>query len=171
MKAAFLDRDGILNIDHGYIGSVDRLDLVAGAGVALARIKAAGFFVAVVTNQSGIGRGMFTLADFDTVMAEMALRLQADGGPTARWDDLRVCPYLPDAPLAQYAHADHPWRKPNPGMLLDLIDAHGLDPTASFMIGDKGSDMAAAAAAGVKGHLFEGAGQGARLDEFIRERV
>jgi len=164
--AAFLDRDGVLNIDRGHVGSVDRLDLVAGAGAAVARLNRDGYFVAVVTNQSGIGRGHFTQADYRAVMDELARRLASDGG---HWDDSRMCPYLPNAPVAAYAHPNHPWRKPNPGMILDLIAAHGLDPARSFLIGDRASDIVAAKAAGVCGHLFEDASRGAQLDAFLAQ--
>lgn len=164
-RAAFLDRDGVLNVDHGYIGSLDRLELVTGAAEAVARLNAKGYFVAVVTNQSGIARGMFDEEDYSAVMRELDRRLAKAG---ARIDDSRFCPFHEEAEVERYRLANHPWRKPNPGMIEDLIAAHSLDRNASFMIGDKLSDMQAAEAAGIKGHLFnlQTAPDG-RLDTFL----
>lgn len=147
--AAFLDRDGVLNLDHGYVGSVERLDIMPGAPDAVKRLNDAGFWVFVVTNQSGIGRGMYDEAAFDAVMQSLASRLLP-----GRIDAIRHCPEI----------TDHPWRKPQPGMLLDLIAQYDVDVAASFMIGDRTTDVDAAHAAGVAGHLFSGD----NLDEFVR---
>lgn len=161
-KAVFLDRDGVLNVDTGYIGSPDRLELVDGAGEAVARMNAAGYFVAIVTNQSGIARGLFTEADYEKVMQALFDRLGAAGG---RIDAVRMCPFHGNGVVERYRQADHPWRKPNPGMILDLIRAHDLSRDGSFMIGDKPGDIAAAHAAGIEGHLFDHSAM--PLDRFV----
>jgi D-glycero-D-manno-heptose 1,7-bisphosphate phosphatase len=150
--AAFFDRDGVINLDHGYVGTPDRFELVPGAAAALRACREAGLLVFVVTNQSGVARGCFTEADVDAVHAHMRALLERQG---AGVDDLRFCPHLPDASVAAYARACS-WRKPGPGMILDLARAWDVDLPASFLVGDKASDMEAAAAAGVEGHLFPG---------------
>ena len=150
--AAFFDRDGVLNVDHGYVHSIDRLELVEGAAAALAACRAAGFLVFVVTNQSGVARGLFDetmLAAFHDQLREV---LAKEG---AAIDDLRYCPHLENAPLPAYRRACD-WRKPGGGMIIDLARTWHVDLARSFLVGDKSSDMQAAAAAGVRGFHFTG---------------
>lgn len=150
--ALFLDRDGVINVDHGYIGSWDRFDFLPGIAQVIAAANAAGRAVVVVTNQSGVARGYFSLADVTRLHAQMQEALARDG---ARIDRIEVCPHLPGAPMADYdCHCD--CRKPAPGLLLRAIRALDLDPARSDMIGDKPGDVTAAEAAGVRGHLFPG---------------
>lgn len=151
-KALFLDRDGVLNIDHGYVGSRDRFEWVDGALSAIRAATQAGWRVFIVTNQSGVARGYYSEDDVRGLLAWIAEQAQAAGG---RIDDARFCPFHPAATVDAYRQ-DHPWRKPRPGMLLDLIAAWDIDPAASVMIGDQSTDMEAAAAAGVTGYLFPG---------------
>jgi D-glycero-D-manno-heptose 1,7-bisphosphate phosphatase len=150
--AAFFDRDGVINVDAGYVGTPERFELVRGAAAALRACREAGLLVFVVTNQSGVARGYFSEADVDAVHAHMRALLAEQG---AGVDDLRFCPHLADAPVVAYACVCS-WRKPGPGMILDLARAWDVDVAASFLVGDKGSDMEAAAAAGVAGYLFGG---------------
>ena len=157
--ALCLDRDGVINHDHGYVGSRERFEFVPGAKVAVRRAVDAGWHVFIVTNQSGIARGFYTEADFAALMDWVADEMRAAG---ATIDDMRHCPTHPEAPLAAYRRADT-WRKPGPGMLLDLIQRWELTPQRCLMIGDQPTDLAAAAAAGVAGHLFAGD----NLDAFI----
>jgi D-glycero-D-manno-heptose 1,7-bisphosphate phosphatase len=151
-RALFLDRDGVLNVDHGYVGSADRFEWVDGALDAIRHATDAGWHVFVVTNQSGVARGLFSEADVRVLLDWVADEARRAGGTI---DDVRYCPFHPDATLPAYRQA-HPWRKPMPGMLLDLMRAWELDPRRSLMVGDQPSDMAAAAAAGIGGHLFGG---------------
>ena len=151
-RALLLDRDGVLNIDHGYIGSRERFEWVDGALQAVRWATEAGWHVFVVTNQSGVARGLYSEQAVQSLLRWMAGQARAAGGTI---DDARFCPFHPDAVLDAYRR-DHPWRKPRPGMLLDLIRAWELDPRRVVLVGDQETDMRAAAAADVAGHLFRG---------------
>ena len=158
--AVILDRDGVLNIDHGYVGQVERLEWIAGARRAVAALNRAGVLVIVATNQSGVARGMFDLAAVERLHGVMRQDLAANG---ARIDAFYVCPFLRDAPVAEFAHPDHPDRKPNPGLILRAVADWNIDPARALMIGDKASDLEAARRARVEGVLFPGGD----LDAFI----
>ncbi|MDR3530495.1 MAG: HAD-IIIA family hydrolase [Rhodopila sp.] len=151
-RALFLDRDGVLNIDHGYVGSRERFEWVDGALDAIRHATQAGWHVFIVTNQSGVARGLYTEDAVRDLLAWISDQARAAGGTI---DDARFCPFHPEAPVDAYRQA-HPWRKPLPGMLLDLLRAWELDPKRAVMVGDQDTDMQAAAAAGVNGHLFPG---------------
>lgn len=157
---AFLDRDGVLNVDHGYVHSVDRLDWVDGALDGLRRLANAGFQLIVVTNQAGIGRGYYNEAAMHAFHAHLAAEIKKAGAEITAF---YFCPYHKDAELRAYQHPNHPDRKPNPGMLLKAMQDHPVDRARSLMIGDKHSDLAAAKAAGIPGFLFESG----NLDEFV----
>ncbi len=147
------DRDGVLIVDHGYVGEAERLEWMPGARRAIRRLNAAGIAVAVATNQSGVARGYFDEAAVDRLHVVMRTDLAAEG---AHIDAIYACPFLADAPVARYAHPDHPDRKPNPGMVLRAIADLDLDPARTVLIGDKPSDMEAATRGGVAGALFPG---------------
>lgn len=165
-SAAFLDRDGVINVDHGHVGSIDRLEFVEGAGDAVRMLNEAGLYVFVVTNQAGIAKGLYSEADHVAVMDRIASELRRHG---AHFDDHRYCPYHPEGTVAAYRKA-HPWRKPEPGMLLDLMEHWPVDPHGSFLIGDRSSDLEAAAAAGLPGHLFEGGDLATLVADVLRHR-
>ncbi len=160
MRALFLDRDGVINVDRGYVGTRDRFEWIEGAREAVAHATGLGWRVFIVTNQSGVARGFYTEDDVRDLLAWIAAECAACGGTI---DDSRYCPYHPDAPLEAYRRA-HDWRKPAPGMLLDLMRSWNLSPDRCAMIGDQPTDLAAAANAGMQGYLFPGG----NLLEFVR---
>ena len=157
-----VDRDGVLNVDHGYVSEVERLEWIPGARRAVRRLNEAGIAVAVVTNQSGVARGYFDLAAVERVHEAMRADLAVEG---AWLDAIYVCPFVAGAAVAEYAHPDHPDRKPNPGMILRALAELDLDPGQTLVIGDNPSDLEAARRAGVAGTLFPGGD----LDAFIRD--
>ncbi len=158
--ALFLDRDGVINVDHGYVGTRDRFEWVDGAREAIRFATQAGWHVFIVTNQSGVARGKYTEADVRTLLDWIADEARAAGGTI---DDDRYCPFHEDAVIDAYRRGSD-WRKPAPGMLLDLIRAWDLTPARCIMIGDQATDMVAAERAGISGHLF----RGGNLLEFVR---
>ncbi len=160
--ALFLDRDGVLNEDLGYVSRWEDFRFTPGAAKAVAAANRAGWLVIVVTNQSGIGRGYYSEADMQALHARMVEALAADG---ARIDAIYHCPHHPEASVEAYRHPDPPLRKPNPGMLLQAIEEWPVDVARSIMVGDKPADMEAARRAGVRGLLF----RGGDLYEFLRD--
>ncbi|ACG79755.1 histidinol-phosphate phosphatase [Phenylobacterium zucineum HLK1] len=151
--ALFLDRDGVLNEDRGYVHRWDDFDWIPGARETIAAFNRAGWIVVVVTNQSGIGRGYYTEEDMHALHARMNEELEGAG---ARVDAIYFCPEHPEAPVERYRHPDPPNRKPNPGMILQALAEWPIDRERSILIGDKPSDLEAALRAGVRGLLFEG---------------
>lgn len=150
--AVFFDRDGVLNQDTGYPHRPADITWIDGAKAAVKRFNDLGYYTFVVTNQAGVARGYYPEEDIAVLHGWMGAQLREAG---ASIDDWRYCPFHPQAKVARYAGA-HPWRKPEPGMLLDLLAHWPVDPERSLLIGDRESDLQAAAAAGIPGHLFPG---------------
>jgi D-glycero-D-manno-heptose 1,7-bisphosphate phosphatase len=151
--AAFLDRDGVLNVDKGYTHRVKDLRWTPDAREAVRALNDAGRLVVVVTNQSGIGRGLYSEADMARFHQAMRADLAAVG---AHIDAFYHCPFHRDAALPEFRADNHPDRKPNPGMLQRAISEWDIYPNESFLIGDKMSDIEAARRVGVRGFLFNG---------------
>ncbi len=162
--AVIFDRDGVLNVDSGYAFDPDKLEWMPGARAAVARVNRAGVVAVIATNQSGIGRGYYTEDQMHAFHEEMLRQLEASGG---RIDRIYFAPHHEDAAEERYRVADHPLRKPNPGMLLAALSDFGVAPEDAIMIGDKESDMEAARRAGVEGFLY----RGGDLDLFVAERL
>ncbi|MDE2051003.1 MAG: D-glycero-beta-D-manno-heptose 1,7-bisphosphate 7-phosphatase [Gammaproteobacteria bacterium] len=144
-KAAFIDRDGVLNEERAFVHRVEDLVLLPGAIEALRALQTAGYLLVVITNQSGIARGLYSEADYLHLTAHLRERLRAAG---INLDAVEYCPHLPDAPVERY-RLDCDCRKPKPGMLQRAIAALDIDPAASFLVGDRLSDVEAGRTAGV----------------------
>jgi D-glycero-D-manno-heptose 1,7-bisphosphate phosphatase len=146
-RAVFLDRDNTIIDNDGYLGDSSKVKLLTGAATALSAIRALGYRLIVVSNQSGVARGMFDESAVEAVNQEMCRQLREQAG--AHIDASYYCPYHPEAPIAEYK-VDHDWRKPKPGMLKQAAADFGLDLSQSWMIGDQPRDIAAGAAAGCR---------------------
>ena len=161
---AFLDRDGTLNIDKGYTHKPEDLVWMPSAIPAIKRLNESGHYVIVVTNQAGVARGYYTEADMHAFHAEMQAQL-ADAG--AWIDAFYHCPYHADGKVPAFTDANHPDRKPNPGMLLRAFNEWPIIRETSFMIGDADLDIAAAKAAGIPGYCYEGGDLDALVAEVL----
>lgn len=144
-KAAFIDRDGVLNEERAFVHRTEDFVLLPGAVEALRLLQGAGYLLVVITNQSGIARGLYSEADYLALTEHMRARLQAEG---ISLDAVEHCPHLPDAPVEQYRR-DCDCRKPKPGMIERAMERLDIDPAASFLVGDRLSDVQAGRAAGV----------------------
>jgi D-glycero-D-manno-heptose 1,7-bisphosphate phosphatase len=144
-KAAFIDRDGVINEDRAYVHRAADFELIAGSVEALRALRAAGFLLVVITNQSGIARGLFSEADYRELEVHMRERLAAAG---VALDSIQYCPHLPDAPIPQY-RLDCECRKPRGGMIRTAAALLNIDTSRSVLIGDRKADVEAGRAAGV----------------------
>ena len=162
-KAAFFDRDGVLNVDKSYLYKIEDLEWIDGAKEALAYLTQQGYTIFVVTNQSGIARGYYTVDDMNKLHEFMAQQVAAAGGKIEKF---YYCPHLPEGKIAEYA-VECDCRKPKPGLILRAFEEYGIDKDAAFLIGDKPRDVESAEAAGIKGYLFSGG----NLLNFVKEIV
>jgi D-glycero-D-manno-heptose 1,7-bisphosphate phosphatase len=145
-RAIFLDRDGTLIAEKGFICHFEQVELFDFAAEALRLFHSCGFLVVVITNQSAVARGICREQDVLRLHEELQRYYLSCGAPL---DAFYCCPYLEDAPLQQYRHADF-GRKPAPGMLLQAAHELGIDLHASFMIGDGTRDILAGKSAGCR---------------------
>jgi D-glycero-D-manno-heptose 1,7-bisphosphate phosphatase len=153
-RAVFLDRDGTINVDRNYLSDPAQLELIRGAGPALRRLMDAGFLLFIITNQSGIGRGYYTLADMHAVNERLCELLANDG---VRFEKIYFAPEAPEEPSRG--------RKPSPQFLYDARDEFGLDLAQSYMIGDKLIDLECGWNAGVKKSILVRTGYGAEVEK------
>ncbi len=144
-RALFLDRDGVINVDHAYVYKQESFEFIEGIFELTRRARELGYLVLVVTNQAGIGRGYYSEEDFLVLMDWMKAQFAARG---AAIDAVYFCPYHPQHGVGRYRR-ESSMRKPAPGMLLQARDEFEIDMAHSVMVGDKRTDMLAGAAAGV----------------------
>ncbi|MHC4128493.1 MAG: D-glycero-alpha-D-manno-heptose-1,7-bisphosphate 7-phosphatase [Planctomycetota bacterium] len=146
-RAVFLDRDNTLIDNDGDLGDPDLVRLLEGVGPALARLRDAGYRLVIVSNQGGVARGAFGEPDVEAVHRRIASLVDAAAGRRGVIDRFYFCPYHPAGSVEPYRR-EHPWRKPQPGMLHAARQDLGLDLRQSWLIGDQPRDVAAGRAAG-----------------------
>lgn len=156
--AVFLDRDGTINHEVGYIRELDHLQLLPGAAGAIRRLNELGVPVIVATNQSGPARGYYPESWVHSLHERLVSLLAAEG---ARLDDIYYCPHLPEGVVPEYSGVCR-CRKPAAGMLEDAAAKHGLDLHRSYMIGDKSTDVEVGQNAGCRTVLLK-SGYGERI--------
>ena len=159
-RAVFLDRDGTIIEDMDYLSDPERVVLIPGAAEVLKRLQDAGFKLFIVSNQSGVGRGYFTLADVERVNRRLVELLARD---EVRFEKIYFAPEAPEQPS--------PGRKPSPQFLFDARDEFGIDLAQSYMIGDKLSDLECGWNAGVKKSILVRTGYGAKFEGFDGQKV
>lgn len=159
-KAVFFDRDGVLNVDVAYLYKIEDLRWIEGAREAVAYLTQRDYKIFIVTNQSGIARGYYTVAQMNKLHEYMQQEIAAYGG---KIDRIYYCPHHPEGSVAEYT-CSCDCRKPKPGMLLTACAEYEIDKEQSFLIGDGKRDVEAAEAAGIKGYLF----QGGSLLDFVK---
>jgi D,D-heptose 1,7-bisphosphate phosphatase len=158
--AVFFDRDGVLNVDKAYVYRVQDFDWIPGAREAIKLCNDRGYLAFVVTNQSGVARGYYSVDDVHRLHEWMNRELGAIG---AHIEEFQYCPYHEEGIIEEWRRASDR-RKPAPGMILDCLSGWPIRKESSLLVGDKVHDLEAATAAGVAGHLFEGGD----LASFIR---
>lgn len=159
--AIFFDRDGVLNEDTGFPHKPEHIRWVEGAKEAVAFARAKGYLIFIVTNQSGIARGLYSEADVEALHAWMNKEL---GGV----DAFAYCPHHPTEGVGAYK-TECACRKPKPGMITHFLEIYAVDKDKSLLIGDRESDVEAAKAAGIKGFLYEKGNIAAFLEASISE--
>lgn len=144
-KAAFIDRDGVINSDRAYVCRIADFEFIPGSIDALRSLSEAGYLLVVITNQSGIARGLYSENDYRLLEAHMRVSLLSAG---VTLDDVRFCPHLPDAEVLQYRR-DCECRKPRSGMILQAAMQLDIELSQSILVGDRASDLMAGIGAGV----------------------
>jgi D-glycero-D-manno-heptose 1,7-bisphosphate phosphatase len=159
-KAVFLDRDGTMIEEKEYLYQPEKVVFFPGVGAALRQLQEAGFGLFIVTNQSGIGRGYYTVADMENVHRHLVQELGREG---VRFEKIYFAPEAPDQPSRG--------RKPSPQLLFDARDEFGVDLSRSYMIGDKLIDLECGWNAGVKQSLLVRTGYGAELEQRFADKL
>jgi D-glycero-D-manno-heptose 1,7-bisphosphate phosphatase len=159
-RAVFLDRDGTLIAEKNYLHQVEEVEIFPGAVLALKRLQDAGFLLFIISNQSGVGRGYFTLADVDKVSTHLAAEF-ARGG--VRFEKVYVAPEAPEAPSRG--------RKPSPQFIFEARDEFGLNLGESYFIGDKLVDLECGWNAGLKKSILVRTGYGADIERTTPDKT
>jgi D-glycero-D-manno-heptose 1,7-bisphosphate phosphatase len=149
-RALFLDRDGVINVNHGYVHTPENFDFIDGIFDVCRQAQRLGYLLIVVTNQAGIGRGYYTEEDFLHLTEWMKQQFRQQG---ITIDAVYFCPDHPEHGQGQYRR-DSDCRKPKPGMILKAIEQFDIDPSSSVLIGDKESDMTAGQSAKISKLIF-----------------
>ena len=145
-SAVFLDRDGVINVDHGYVSTWDQFEFLPGVPEALRELQDAGYLLVVVSNQSGIGRGYYSEADVESLNQAISQHLDSVVGVTL--SGFYHCPHHPTEAEGEFRRQCD-CRKPAPGMIRQAVLDHGIDLGTSLLVGDKDSDIEAGRAAGI----------------------
>ncbi len=161
--AVFFDRDGVLNHDTGYIFEAGKLKWIDGAREAVKAVNDAGYFAFVVSNQSGVARGLYEESDVQALHRWMADEMAMMG---AHIDAFEYCPDHPDGTIERYRRVSDR-RKPAAGMITDLLSRFPVNTDDSILVGDKASDLEAARSAGLRGYLFSGG----NLETFVKQHL
>ena len=164
-KAFFLDRDGVVNVEVDFLHRPEDVILVEGAGEAIDKIHAAGFLAVVVSNQSGVARGMYGMQDVKAVENRICELLRQDGHGVP--DAFYYCPHHIKGTVQEFA-VDCDCRKPKPGMFRQAVREWDIDASKSFMIGDRMSDLQAGQAAGCAEEVLVLTGYGNNVQEAAR---
>ncbi len=159
-RAVFLDRDGTLIVEKNYLHRPEDVEIFPGAGAALKKLADTGFKLFIVTNQSGIGRGFFTMTDAERVNERVSREFARDG---VHFEKTYIAPEAPDQPSRG--------RKPSPQFLFDARDEFGLDLAQSFMVGDKLIDLECGWNAGVKKSILVRTGYGAKVEDGLKNEL
>ena len=163
-KALFLDRDGVVNVEVGYLHRIEDVEFVPGIVSLCQTATRLGYRLIVVTNQAGIARGYYTEDDFHTLMQWMHAELRREG---VEFDAVYYCPFHPEHGVGHYRR-EHEDRKPGAGMLLRAVKEFGIDVAESVMVGDRCSDIAAATKAGLRqAFLIKGTEEGSCEGRYI----
>lgn len=160
-KAAFIDRDGVINRELGYVHRIEDFEIIPEAVIGLRTLQAAGFILVVVTNQAGIARGLYTEAAFERLTEHMEKTLSEAG---VYFHGVYYCPHHPDGRISRYRSVCS-CRKPRPGMLQQAACDLSIDLNASIIVGDKASDIAAGKTAGVRYAVLVRSGHAISADE------
>lgn len=165
--AVFFDRDGVLNVDKGYVYRPEDFEWIPGAQKAIRLVQDAGYHAFVVTNQSGVARGFYQEEDVFRLHRWMNEELSHFGTKISAFYH---CPFHSEGTVDKYIVADHPDRKPNPGMILKAIEEWQLNPEMCLLIGDKDSDIEAASRAGIAGLLFDGSNLQVVVEQWLKSK-
>jgi len=144
-KALFLDRDGVINVDHNYVHKIEDCQFIDGIFQLAKDAVEKNYDIFIITNQAGIGRGLYSEADFETFTGWMEKQFERNEAPVRK---TYYCPYHPEHGVGKYKK-DSFDRKPNPGMILKIAEVYGIDVKNSVLVGDKESDIEAGSRAGI----------------------